>query len=268
MSNMNEQQLLETDVAANGIVVGDCKLMFGDCLERMKEIPDGSVDMILCDLPYGTVRCKWDTVIQFDALWEQYKRAVKPSGAILLFAAQPFTSSLGASNLDMLKYTWYWRKSRPSGHLNAKKMPLKDVEDILVFYSKPPTYNPQGTSACSIVKKNTEGRLNAEVYGSVQDKDHLQTVTGYPRQVLDFASVHNVGTDIHPTQKPVSLCEYLIMTYTNEGETVLDNTMGSGTTLVAAINTGRKAIGIEMDKGYFDIAAKRIAEAQTNKEIQ
>jgi site-specific DNA-methyltransferase (adenine-specific) len=237
------------------------RLMQGDCLELLPGIEAGSVDMVLTDPPYGTTACKWDSIIPLEPMWEQLKRIIKPNGAIVMTASQPFTSILGASNIAELRYSWTWRKTRPSGHLNAKRMPLKDTEDVLVFYKQQPTYNPQGLTVCSIVKKNTKGRLTAECFGSVKDKDHLQTSTGYPRQVLDFASVHNVGEDIHPTQKPVALMEYLIKTYTNEGEAVLDFTMGSGTTGVACKNLSRGFIGIELDEGYFQIAQERISAA-------
>lgn len=217
--------------------------------------------MILCDLPYGTTACKWDTIIPFADLWAHYERVIKSNGAIVLTAAQPFSTVLGASKIGLLKYQWYWRKTRATGHLNAKKMPMKDVEDVLVFYSKQPTFNPQGTRECEITKKNTAGRLTAQVYGSVADKDHLQTTTNYPRQVLDFASVHN-GGEAHPTQKPVALFEYLIRTYTNPGELVLDNCAGSCTTAIAALNTGRNYLCIEQEEKYVTIARARVAALQ------
>jgi site-specific DNA-methyltransferase (adenine-specific) len=247
-------------------------LMQGDCLERMKEIPSGSVDMILCDLPYGTTACKWDSVIPFEPLWEQYRRIAKKNAAIVLTASQPFTSRLGASNLDLLKYTWVWEKSRPTNFLHAKRMPLKGFEDILVFYRKPPTYNPQGVAVVDRVVKNggTKSRAGGKkLNGDVSFTGHMgqkgegfaehykQTATGYPRGIVKFAQDANA---LHPTQKPVALMEYLIRTYTNEGETVLDNCMGSGTTGVACVRTGRNFIGIERDEGYFKIAEERIAK--------
>lgn len=240
-------------------------LMLGDCLDRMKEIPDGSVDMILTDPPYGTTACKWDSIIPLEPMWAELKRIIKPNGAIVMTASQPFTSILGSSNVSMLKYSWYWRKSRATGHLNAKKMPMKDIEDILVFYAKPPTYNPQGIVGCDKMQHNSmsdslRGKASeptSVVTGGIDFKPYKQTTTGYPRQVLDISSV---GKTVHPTQKPVALMEYLIKTYTNEGETVLDFTMGSGTTGVAAKNLGRNFIGIEMDEGYFNVAKKRIEE--------
>ncbi|QDP55695.1 MAG: putative modification methylase [Prokaryotic dsDNA virus sp.] len=226
-------------------------LMQGDCLERMNEIPDGSVDMVLTDPPYGTTRCKWDSIIPLEQMWEQLKRVTKKNGAIVMTATQPFTSILGASNIDMLRYSWVWRKSAATGHLNAKRMPMKNHEDVLVFYSKQPIYNPQGlVDFNKIVRRGSNG----DCYGS-SGKENLQEKTGYPRTVQYFGSE---GKTVHPTQKPVALMEYLIKTYTNEGETVLDFTMGSGTTGVAAVNTGRSFIGIELDVDYFNIAKSRI----------
>lgn len=241
-------------------------LMHGDCLELMKSIPDASVDMILCDLPYGTTACKWDSVIPFDALWEQYKRIAKPKSAIVLTASQPFTSALGASNLGDLKYSWYWRKTRATGHMNAKKMPMKDVEDVLVFYRAMPTYNPQGLKPMNKVQKNSASHIargistdpTSVLTGGITAETWTQEWTNYPRQVLDFASE---GSTVHPTQKPVALMEYLIKTYTDEGDVVLDCVMGSGTTGVACANTGRNFIGMELDAGYFQIAKDRIHKA-------
>ena len=230
------------------------ELMHGDCLELMKDVPDQSVDMILCDLPYGTTQNKWDSVIPLEPLWEQYKRICK--GAIVLTAQPPFDKQLGASNLGALKYEWIWRKSKPTGHLNAKLQPMKEHENVLVFYEKQPTYNPQG-----LVKKPVptirKGGNNGANYGK-SDKDALQEFENYPRSVLDIPSE---GKTVHPTQKPVALMEYLILTYTNEGDVVLDNTMGSGTTGVACMNTGRKFIGMEQDAKYFEIAQKRIHDS-------
>ena len=241
-------------------------LMLGDCLERMKEIPDGSVDMVLADPPYGTTRCKWDSIIPLEPMWEQLKRIIKPNGAIVLTAAQPFTSILGVSNVRHLKYSWQWVKSRPTGHLNAKKMPLKNLEDILVFYAKQPTYNPQGIERCDVMRHNRKGHSLigkstdpiSVVTGGIEFKPYKQTLTNYPRQLIEISSE---GGTVHPTQKPVALMEYLIKTYTNEGDTVLDFTMGSGTTGVAAKNINRHFIGIELDEGYFEIAKKRIDES-------
>ena len=244
-------------------------LMLGDCLERMKEIPDGSVDMILCDLPYGTTACKWDSVIPFEPLWEQYRRIAKKSAAIVLTGSQPFTSALGASNLSWLKYSWVWEKSRPTGFLQAKHKPLKGFEDVLVFYANRPTYNPQGTTTVNRLVKNTgtkaRGRsgkkenadqtFHSAVSRADENDCYRQTVTGYPRGIIKFSQDSNA---LHPTQKPVALMEYLIRTYTNEGDVVLDNCMGSGTTGVACHNLNRKFIGVEMGEGYFEIAKKRM----------
>ena len=235
-------------------------LMLGDCLERMKEIESGSVDMILTDPPYGTTACKWDSIIPLEPMWEQLKRIIKPNGAIVLFGAEPFSSALRVSNIKNYKYDWVWEKTRKTGHLQAKKRPMVKHELISVFYKRQPTYNAQGLVSCDIVKRNTSGRIKSEVYGKVpSQKEHLQKHTNYPNMIVKVASEHNVGT--HPTQKPVALMEYLIKTYTNESETVLDFTMGSGTTGVSAKNLNRKFIGIEMDEGYFNIAKKRIDEA-------
>jgi site-specific DNA-methyltransferase (adenine-specific) len=226
-------------------------LMQGDCLELMTTIPDGSVDMVLTDPPYGTTACKWDSVIPFEPMWEQLKRVTKKSGAIVMTASQPFTSALGASNISELRYSWCWRKSASTGHLNAKRMPMSDFEDVMVFYRSQPTYNPQGLVPFG---KVTRRGGNGGCYGD-SGKSNLQEFTNYPRRTLDIASE---GKTVHPTQKPVALMEYLIRTYTNEGETVLDFTMGSGTTGVAAKNLNRSFIGIELDPDYFQIAKQRI----------
>ena len=233
------------------------QLMQGDCLELMKDIPDGSIDMILCDLPYGVTQCKWDACIQFAPLWAQYKRICKTNAAIVLFGAEPFTSLLITSNKKDYKYTLIWYKHYARGFLNAKKQPLRTTEQISVFYEKQCTYNPEmrigkyRSKNNSIKQRGCYGEYKATKYKN--DKY-------YPTDILDFVGVPN-NELLHPTQKPVALLEYLIKTYTNEGETVLDNCMGSGSTGVACVNTGRDFIGIELDKGYFDIAKKRIEEA-------
>lgn len=230
----------------------------GDCLELMKEIPDGSIDMILCDLPYGTTKNKWDSVIPFEPLWEQYNRIIKDNGVILLFAQPPFDKRLGASNINMLKYEWIWEKTKATGHLNSKKMPMKAHENILVFYKNLPTYNPQGIKKKAIptIRKGNKG--NGSNYGK-SDKDAIQEFENYPRDILQYASETKTA---HPTQKPVALLEYLIKTYTNEGDVILDNCMGSGTTCVACVNTNRHYIGFELDEKYFEIAKKRIKESE------
>lgn len=229
------------------------KLMYGDCLERMKEIPSGSVDMILADPPYGTTQCKWDSIIPLEPMWEQLKRIIKPNGAIVMTAQTPFDKVLGASNLGMLRYEWIWQKTKATGHLNAKLSPMKNHENVLVFYKTPPTYNAQGL-ARKAVPTIRKGRDNGNNYGK-SDRDSLQEFYNYPRSILSIASE---GKTVHPTQKPVALMEYLIKTYTNQGETVLDFTMGSGTTGVACINTGREFIGIELDADIFQVATDRI----------
>jgi site-specific DNA-methyltransferase (adenine-specific) len=225
------------------------KLMQGDCLELMKEIPDQSVDMILCDLPYGTTQNKWDSVIPFEPLWAQYKRICK--GAIVLTAAQPFTSALVMSAPKIFRYEWVWSKVRPVGHLNAKHRPMQAHESALVFSQNTPPYHPQGLTPCRKVNKRSTSGSNYGVAG----KENIAEWTGYPRSVIEF---DHDSEKHHPTQKPVALMEYLIRTYTNEGETVMDNCMGSGTTGVACMNTGRKFIGMEQDAKYFEIAQKRI----------
>ena len=227
-----------------------------DCLEGMKRIPDGSIDMILCDLPYGTTACKWDTIIPFEPLWAEYKRVIKTNGAIVLTAIQPFTSMLGASNPNWLKYSWVWKKSRAANGMIARHQPLKYHEDVLVFGKGATTYNPQGIKR--VDKVSRQGGVSSDLKSNQKrDVEYIQKFTNYPSTILEFA---NVGNTIHPTQKPVALFEYLIKTYTNEGETVLDNCIGSGTTAVAAINTNRNYIGFELDKHYCEIAEKRISK--------
>jgi site-specific DNA-methyltransferase (adenine-specific) len=219
----------------------------------MKQIPDGSVDMILCDLPYGTTRNKWDSVIPLEALWEQYNRIIKDNGAICLFAQLPFDKKLAMSNLADLKYEWVWKKPQGTGHLNAKKMPMKAHEVVMVFYKKTPTYNPQMRPGKPYTCRSGRGSSN---YGEQQQVVTVNTGERYPLDVLEF----NPDRGLHPTQKPVALCEYLIKTYTNPGEIVLDNCMGSGTTAVACMKTGRNYIGFELDEEYHAIAMQRIAD--------
>ena len=235
-------------------------LIQGDCLEKMKEIPDGSVDMILTDPPYGTTACKWDSIIPLEPMWEQLKRIIKPNGAIVLFGSEPFSSAVRSSNYKMFKYDWVWDKNRVTGALNAKKQPLRCYEVISVFYLKQPVYKPQGL--IDFIKNNSTGVLkngrSHETTGKINQTEngkYKQTKAGYPKNIIRMSS--EVG-NVHPTQKPVALMEYLIKTYTNENETVLDFTMGSGTTGVAAKNLNRSFIGIELDENYFDIAKERI----------
>lgn len=229
------------------------RFYLGDCLEVMKEIPNGVVDMILCDLPYGTTQNKWDSVIPFCELWSEYWRILKSNGAIVLTAAQPFTSVLVYSQIEFFKYDWIWHKEKGTGHLNAKKMPMRDKEDILVFYKEQCIYNPQ----FEIGKPfgNKRGR-NTESYGKHEAKNEENKGVRYPKQVLKFNSVGRGG--FHPTQKPVELFEYLIRTYTNKGELVLDNCAGSGTTAIAAENCGRKWVCIEQLEEYANKAVERI----------
>lgn len=226
----------------------------GDCLELMRAIPDGSVDMVLCDLPYGTTRNKWDSILPLDQLWRHYRRICR--GAIVLTAQSPFDKLLGASNLDMLRYEWIWRKEAGTGFLNAKRAPLKAHENVLVFYDKPPTYNPQMRQGFKPYKCRKGGETsNYNPSGLVVTESNGDR---YPLTVLDFARDR---LKVHPTQKPVALMEYLIRTYTNAGETVLDNCMGSGSTGVAAVNAGRNFIGFELDAAYYATATARINAA-------
>lgn len=243
------------------------KLHNGDCLEIMKNIPDKSIDMILCDLPYGTTACKWDTIIPFEPLWKQYKRIIKSNGAIVLTASQPFTSALVMSNLPMFKYEWVWSKSRAVGFPNAKNKPMNAHENILVFSQgdcanrchNRMEYNPQGLVLVNKKVngiKECKGDVGGHGFARPSHKaERVQEFTGFPQSVL---FVNNEGKTVHPTQKPVALFEYLIKTYTNEGETVLDNCAGSGTTGVACQNTNRNCIMIEKDAGYCEIIRSRM----------
>lgn len=225
----------------------------------MSTLPDKSVDMILCDLPYGTTRCAWDAIIPFAPLWEQYKRIIKPNGAVVLFGSEPFSSYLRLSNIKRYKYDWVWKKPKGTGHLNAKKQPMNDYETISVFQESS-RYNPQFSSGEPY--KNKAGKNHAgkesmtDCYGEYTNFRYDNDGRRYPRRVIEFQTVERGS--LHPTQKPVALCEYLIRTYTNEGDLVLDNCMGSGTTGVACYNTGRRFVGIEKDEKYFGIAKDRI----------
>ena len=235
-------------------------LMLGDCLERMKEIPDGSVDLILADPPYGTTACKWDSVIDLPLMWEQLKRVIKPNGAIVLFGSEPFSSFLRCSNIKDYKYDWYWQKERPTNVMQVKRRAGKVVETISVFYSSQCLYIPQKTAhtgelRTNKIKNGTLGVLIDSKNGT--PTSYRDDRTRYPIQVLKF-NRDCLKLNLHPTQKPVALMEYLIKTYTNEGETVLDFVAGSFTTGVAAKNLNRKFIGIEKDAGYFEIAKQRL----------
>ena len=238
-----------------------------DCLEGMKYIDDKSIDMILCDLPYGTTKCKWDTIIDLDKLWEQYERIIKDHGAIVLTAQTPFDKVLGCSNINLLRYEWLWIKEQGTGNLNANKMPLKQHENILVFYKKLPTYNPQMTKGkpYKIIRQYNDN----EIFGKTGTKNGYITKNEgkrYPTSILYFK--RELKERYHPTQKPVALFEYLIKTYTNENELVLDNCMGSGTTAIACINTNRKYIGFELDKKYYEIAKNRINQHILDNNLQ
>jgi site-specific DNA-methyltransferase (adenine-specific) len=259
-------------------------IFVGDCLEVMKQIPAASVDLILCDLPYGSTKCKWDTVIPFVPLWEQYSRVIKESGAILLFGNEPFSSLLRTSNVSKFRYDWYWQKDKAANFLFGNKMPLKIVEIVSVFYEKQPTYNPQkevnpkGPSKRHLSKNPSKITNNVrEVMGESWKETPLDKTENYhganyepdkllPKQLIYFSREQR--GKVHPTQKPVALMEYLIRTYTNEGETVLDNCMGSGTTGVACVNLGRAFVGIEKDEKYFEIAKCRIDDALTRKRAE
>ena len=237
----------------------------GDCLELMKEIPNGSIDMILCDLPYGTTSCSWDSIIPFDKLWNQYERIIKNDGAIVLTATQPFTSKLICSNIELFKYNWVWDKGKVGGFTAAKLKPLKLFEDICVFsFGKTANcnkhnmkYYPQGLIEVNKMSRSSNDTSKTGYARPSQTETYLQQYTNYPKQLLKFPLDKE---RLHPTQKPVALFEYLIKTYTNENEVVLDNCMGSGTTGVACINTKRNFIGMELDENYFNIAKQRIEE--------
>lgn len=244
------------------------KLYQGDCLKIMPELEAGSVDMVLCDLPYGTTRCAWDKVIPMEPLWEQYHRICKPNAAILLFSAQPFTTDLICSNRKLFRYEIIWEKTVMQGFLNANRMPMRGHENILVFYQSLPTYNPQKHPS-QVPRKlpfaSSENRSSQ--YGRMGQNVYTDDGTRYPYDVIHFSNQNGAvfgrsdGATKHPTQKPVALLEYLVKTYTNPGDTVLDNCMGSGSTGVACANTGRDFIGIELDPGYFETAKRRIEEA-------
>jgi DNA modification methylase len=237
------------------------QLYHGDCLELMQKIPDKSIDMILCDLPYGTTACKWDVIIPFEPLWKEYKRIIKDNGGIVLFGSQPFTSLLVTSNLKLFKYEIIWDKVATTSGALATKQPIKKHENILVFYKKQPTYNPQMEEGTQWSRAG-KNRKTPAIYSEIKEMGKPQSDTTnlkYPKSIKVISNANRLNR-LHPTQKPVTLCEHLIKTYTNESETVLDNCMGSGTTGVAAINTGRFFIGIEKDDKYFEIAKKRIEE--------
>lgn len=228
-----------------------------DCLVGMSRIETGTVDLVLCDLPYGTTKCPWDQVIPFGPLWEQYRRVLKPRGALVLFAAQPFATDLINSARKLFRYDLVWEKGTAVGHANANRMPMRSHELVLVFYQRLPKYHPQGLVPLEKpVVRRASGKKAGSVYGGMRNAS-VQRFTHYPRSVLHFA---HRGKRLHPTQKPVELLEYLVRTYTDPGDLVLDNCMGSGSTAVAAMRAGRRFVGFETDRKYFDIARRQVAE--------
>lgn len=242
----------DADLDLNAVLEYMVDLRFGDCLLLMKDLPDASVDLILCDLPYGSTQNKWDIIIPFESLWAEYRRLCR--GAVVLHASQPFTSQAVMSNPEWFKYAWVWEKGSATGHLNAKRMPMKLHEDILVFSKDNPPYHPQGLVPYGKITRRGHNGTNFGVSG----KENFQEFTNYPRTIIKFK---NDPKPVHPTQKPVALMEYLTCTYSNEGDLVLDNCMGSGSTGVACVNTNRNFIGIEKDPKYFEIAKRRIDAA-------
>ncbi|WP_285945858.1 DNA-methyltransferase [Thomasclavelia cocleata] len=245
----------------------DIELWQGDCLELMDNISDKSIDCIITDLPYGTTQCKWDTIIPFEPLWKQYNRIIKDNGAIVLFGTEPFSSHLRLSNLKNYKYDWIWDKVKGTGFLNAKKQPMRNHELISVFYKKQCTYNPQKTYGHKMKKSYRSKDLQTEVYGEMKNDYTYESTERYPRSIQVF-STDTQNSSLHPTQKPVALIEYLIKTYTNEGEIILDSCAGSMTTGIAAINTNRKVICIENDNGIFNVGRKRVMEYLREKDIR
>jgi site-specific DNA-methyltransferase (adenine-specific) len=270
--------ILEEEETSDDIILNEnISLFYGDCLHKMKNIPDDSVHLILCDLPYGTTKCKWDTIIDLPDLWKEYKRIlVKPTGVIVLFGQQPFTTKLISSNYEWFKYNFIWKKNKTTQFLLANYRPMKCTEDICVFspggaaaasrHKGNMTYNPQNLKPVSIKKKNSEKRIGKMLNQShhlgpnnklISNQEYEQKFTNYPNELLEFDIEYDT---IHETQKPVKLIEYLLNTFSNEQETVLDNTMGSGTTGIGCINTNRKFIGIEIEKKYFDLSVERIKD--------
>ena len=250
------------------------KIYNEDCLQGMKRIPDGSVDAVICDLPFGTTACKWDNIIPFEPLWEQYHRVCKPNAAVVLFAGEPFTSFLIMSNLKEYRQKLTWAKTRPTNVMNAKKQFMNWTEDICIFYRSLPTYNPQmrtdGQFTGSKVQHCHHDRSNGTLGQTGEKAGYVHEGNGglfYPKSVLEFSNVHNGGTAVHPTQKPVDLIAYLIRTYSNPGDTILDNTIGSGTTAVAALREKRHFIGFELNRDYYDIALRRIKLEQQQQTL-
>ena len=280
---MAKNKLLEEidNTSSDDYITDTVSLYKGDCLEKMHLIPDDSVDLILCDLPYGTTKCKWDTIISLPKLWEHYKRIIKkPTGVILLFGQQPFTSMVVSSNYDWFKYNLIWKKNKTTQFLLANYRPMKCTEDICVFSrggaaaasrkTGNMTYNPQGLVSVDIKKKNSEKRIGKMLNQShhlgpnnklISDTEYSQKFTNYPNELLEFEVEYDT---IHETQKPVKLIEHLINTYSNEGDCVLDNTMGSGTTGIGCVNTNRKFIGIELMDKYYKLSKIRIQKASVS----
>ena len=242
------------------VITENYQLLLGDCLERMKEIPSGSIDLVLTDPPYGTTQNKWDSVINLEDMWKEVWRVLKPNGACVLFSAQPYTSILVTSQIKFYKYEWVWVKNLKTGNLNARRMPMGGHETLQVFYKKPPNYNPQKRKRTTEVKSGNKFNSKTTNYGSQKEEylDRQSDEISPDTALLQFKCVHNSSGKVHPTQKPVDLLEYLIKTYTNEGETVLDFTAGSFSTGVASLNTNRKFLGIEMEEKYFDIGVNRM----------
>lgn len=240
------------------------QLFEGDCIEQMKKIPTGTVNMILADLPYGTTRCKWDNVIPFSPMWSEIERITTDNAAILLFAAAPFDKTLACSNIKLFRHEWIWEKPSATGFFNAKKMPLKAHENILVFYKSMPTYNPQKSTG-NTRKVSRAKVVQSECYGKQIGVKHYDSTERYPRSVIKFSSDKQYN-NLHPTQKPLALCEYLINTYTNPGDLIVDFCMGSGTSGVASKNLNRNFIGIEKDSHYFSIAKNRINQTLETKQ--
>lgn len=252
-------------------MVSDSKnqILHGDCLELMKDIPDGSIDAIICDLPYGITQAKWDSVLPLPELWSEYKRILKQNGVIILTCQQPFTSVLVCNDLNMFKYSLVWDKTTKTNHLNAKKQPLRRTEDIVVFYEKQCTYNPQGLiegNFSNYRPNHFKYKKGEKVYGEQKEHSNTSSFTNYPDNVVCFSNGNHKCQ--HPTQKPVALFEYLIKTYTNEGETVLDNCAGSGTTAIACLNTNRNYIVMEKEEKYYNIIKERVADWHKNKKME
>ena len=261
---------------------GKKEILLGDCLELMKDIPNGSIDMILADLPYGTTACKWDTIIPFDKLWEQYERIIKPNGAIVLFASQPFTSALVMSNPKLFKYELIWEKSNPTGMGQANKRPMKYHENICVFYKTQPTYNKQmiprtDKTVASMIKNGGKFNVSNTMSGNQQsiaykdiDAERYNPDEKNPSSIIKVNSIRPISKEYlgHPTQKPVMLIDTLIKTYTNENDLVLDNTAGSGTTAIACLNTNRQFIVMEKEEKYYEIIKKRVADFNKKFETQ